>query len=118
MAEQRYLAGRLHHLPHGDAVPAGGCGGSNQQFTTGNGAGPSPVPWVSIYRAVSGHTAAPATPMLEGSLHNLKSAHIDTRATCLGGGFAYSIQSDAAGVLTLSDGRQIPLHDGLNTGTV
>ncbi|HEY7812848.1 MAG TPA: hypothetical protein VIC62_06390, partial [Nakamurella sp.] len=95
-----------------------GCGGSNPQFTTGNGAGPSPVPWVSIYQAVSGRTAAPATPMLEGTLHNLRSAHIDTRATCLGGGFAYSIQSDAAGVLTLSDGRQIPLHDGLNTGSV
>jgi hypothetical protein len=56
--------------------------------------------------------------MLEGTLHNLRSAHIDTRATCLGGGFAYSIRSDVAGLLTLSDGRQIPLHNGLNTGTV
>jgi hypothetical protein len=40
------------------------------------------------------------------------------RRACLTGAFAYTISTDAATSLTLSDGRVLNLAAGTNTGTV
>ena len=91
-----------------------GCGFEQPQFSTGNGAGPDPVPWVSYYRSVSGRTRVAPAQFLSGTLSNVASEAIDASRTCLGSRFAYRIQSDGPAVLHLSDGRTIHLHSGLN----
>lgn len=94
-----------------------GCGVTVPTPTTGEGAGPMPVPWVSKYRAATGSTTTPPAQLLEGTLANITSLRVDLPRACLAGNFAYRITSGVPAVLHLSDGRDIPLSPGVNTGT-
>lgn len=94
-----------------------GCGVTTPTTSTGEGAGPRPVPWVSKYRSATGSTTSPPSQLLEGTLSNVTSERIDLARSCLSGDFPYRITSNVPAVLHLSDGRDIPLSPGLNTGT-
>jgi dienelactone hydrolase len=86
------------------------CGGSVPVTETSNGAGPSPVPWTSDYRRRTGTKPLAKRAAIEGTLKNVASLSIDTRATCLGDGpVAYKITTDGPATLTLSDGRAVRL---------
>ena len=95
-----------------------GCGVSVPTTTTGMGAGPQPVPWTSRFRAATGSRLLPAEQLLEGTLSNVTSLRIDLPRACLGGDFAYRVTSAQPAVLTLSDGRTIPLVAGVNAGRI
>lgn len=94
-----------------------GCGVRTPTLETGVDAGQSPVPWNSTFRTSTGTTTGPAEQLLEGTLSNVASLVLDLDATCLRSGFDYSITSDGPAVLRLPDGTEVPLVDGLNSGT-
>ncbi|MDQ6648880.1 MAG: hypothetical protein M3Z02_01975 [Actinomycetota bacterium] len=93
-----------------------GCGVDVPTTMTGTGAGPAPVPWVSTFRKATGSTHLPAQQRLEGTLVNVASLTIDARRSCLAKGAAYSITTDRPAVLHLSDGTDVVLQAGPNSG--
>ncbi len=93
-----------------------GCGVDVPALTTGSGAGPSPVPWVSLGQSATGSTHLPAQQLLEGTLSNVASLRVDTAGACLHGDITYRVTSAGPAVLHLADGRDIVLADGLNAG--
>ena len=97
-----------------------GCGQPTRQFVTGDDAGVGPLVllWQRNFRQVSGDAPAAAQNRLEGTLGNLASLAIDTAASCLATGTAYSLTSDGAATLHFSDGRVLTLAAGLNEGTL
>jgi len=95
-----------------------GCGVDVPTTLTGSGSGPDPVPWVSTFRTATGSTHLPAQQKIEGTLVNVASLTIDARRSCLSRGAVYSISSDRAAVVHLSDGSDVSLQPGLNTGVV
>ncbi|GAC1544112.1 MAG: hypothetical protein NVS3B12_32760 [Acidimicrobiales bacterium] len=99
-------------------LTSAGCGRPALRTTTGTGAGPAPVPWVSTSRTASGTAATTKAANLEGTLANVSTLTIDTHRACLGRAFAYRVTSDGPATLQLSDGRRISLHGGLNVGQV
>jgi len=95
-----------------------GCGVDVPVTADGTGAGPEPVPWTSLQRTQTGTRHLPAQQLLEGTLRNVKSLRIDLRGACLSRGATYRVDSDGPTVLALSDGRQVRLHKGVNSGTL
>ena len=94
-----------------------GCGGKIPELAAGTGAGPSPVPWVSTSKDVTGTTDLPVKQRLEGTLDNVASLVLDLDAACLRAGFDYKITSDGPAVLHLGDGTRLTLEEGVNTRT-
>jgi dienelactone hydrolase len=99
-----------------------GCGLADPTFELGNdaGAGPPPLVWTRQYRRVSGSNAVAAARNLSGSLTNVASLTINTAVSCLvGGPVDYSIHTDGAVEIALSDGRHISIAGaGDHAGTV
>jgi dienelactone hydrolase len=93
-----------------------GCGGRRPVLQSGTGAGPSPVPWTSISKAVSGGRDLAVRQALEGTLANVASEAIDVRRACLDTGFSYRITSDGPATLHLGGGCSLTLHKGVNEG--
>ena len=93
-----------------------GCGETLFDGQVEPGLGDYPVPWVSTERTLTevGQTAPGNT--LSGSLSNVLELTVDVDASCLTGSVNYAIDSDGPATLLLSDGRQIDLVDGSNTG--
>jgi dienelactone hydrolase len=96
------------------------CGGSAPVTSTGNSAGPGPIPWTSDFRRRTGTKALARRPAIEGTLKNVASLTVDAGATCLADGpVAYRITTDGATTLVLSDGRTITAPKaGTYTGTL
>lgn len=98
---------------------ANGCGGNEPTFTASQDAGPSPVPWVGLYRLTTGQEPVAAASTLTGSLRNLAAGVIDAAAICAGSGaLSYDITSDGAAQLRLSSGKVIRLIAGRNQGSL
>lgn len=95
-----------------------GCGHPEPQFTSGQGNGLSPVPWVSTYIRQTGETPVPAENRLDGTLVNVASLSIDVTDACLAPGTAYRIVSDGPATLQFSDGRTLNLVQGNNDGVL
>ncbi len=97
-----------------------GCGGSVPVLSSGNGAGGDPVPWESDFHHVASRKALAKRSALEGSLKNVASLTVDSRATCLDGvDVAYKIVTDGPATLTLSDGRELSFAGaGTHSGTL
>jgi dienelactone hydrolase len=93
-----------------------GCGGREPVLSGGTGAGPSPVPWTSLSKDVTGTKAVPVRQRLEGTLANVASEAIDVSRACLDTGFTYRVTSDGDATLRLDAGCSISLHKGVNEG--
>jgi predicted esterase len=84
------------------------CGGSVPVTGTGNGAGPDPIPWTSDYRKPTGTKPLRRRHAIEGTLSNVSSLRIDTRATCLKRKrLSYAITTDGPATVTFSDRRKL-----------
>lgn len=81
-------------------------------------AGLEPVSYTTDARRVTGSAALPPGELLTGTVTNVDTLSVDSQRTCLSGDVTYRIVSDGPTVLTLSDGRQIVLREGINTGTL
>lgn len=98
---------------------ANGCGGKAPTFADSQDAGPSPVPWLGLYRQVTGQETVPVAATLTGSLRNVASGVVDATAICAGSGaLRYDITSDGAALLRLSTGQVIRLIAGRNQGSL
>lgn len=95
-----------------------GCGVAVPTLTTGNGAGPSPVPWISISQKATGSTQLPSAQLLQGTLRNVQSLTVDAAAACLHRGADYRISSNRPAALTVPGLGTIRLHIGTNSGTI
>lgn len=95
-----------------------GCGVDVPVLATSHGAGPSPVPWVSIAQQPTGSRRLPAAQLLDGTLTGVGSATLDLGRACLRPGTAYRLTSNVPAELHLSDGRMLHLPAGTTTGTL
>ncbi len=93
-----------------------GCGEPLFDRTFDTGLGEYPVPWVSTERTLTQSGTAEAGNTLSGSLDNVFRLTVDVQDSCLTGSLHYDIHSDGAATLRLSDGRQINLVSGDNSG--
>src|SRR6185436_6925524 len=73
------------------ALTSFGCGGRRPVLQAGQGAGPSPVPWASLSKDITGTRDMPVRQALEGTVANVAGATIDARRACLDTGFTYRI---------------------------
>ncbi|MEK6806368.1 MAG: prolyl oligopeptidase family serine peptidase [Pseudomonadota bacterium] len=98
-----------------------GCGQPEPQFMQGDdtGVGPLVLAWQRHFRQLAGETATTAQNRIEGTLANVSSLTIDSKASCLSPGTAYRLTIDGPVTLRFSDGRSLSLSAaGLNEGTL
>ncbi|MCK0153789.1 hypothetical protein MWU49_08750 [Alcanivorax sp. S6407] len=95
-----------------------GCGETLFDRAFDTGLGEYPVPWVSTQRTLTESGTIDAGNTLSGSLENVFRLTVDVQDSCLAGSLHYDIHSDGAATITLSDGRQIALVSGNNSGTL
>lgn len=94
-----------------------GCGADVPVLAATQGAGASPVPWVSLGQQQTSVKPLPASQLLVGTVTNTRVVRVDPTATCLRAGFAYRITSDGPVSLVLPSGT-LSLVKGVNTGVV
>jgi hypothetical protein len=84
------------------------CGGSVPVPEVGSGQGTDPLPWTSQFRKQVRLDSLPRQNVLDGTLSNVASLKIDTRATCLRGkSFGYRITTDGPASVAFADGRSL-----------
>jgi hypothetical protein len=88
-------------------LTSAGCGGTVPVTQRASDAGVDPVPWTSDERRQTGLRALPKVAKLSGTLTNVASLTIDTRATCLPGAFAYELTTDGPVAIRTADGRTV-----------
>ncbi|HWG93804.1 MAG TPA: hypothetical protein VNU66_06220 [Mycobacteriales bacterium] len=96
-----------------------GCGGALPVRTERQGAGPSPVPWVSTETTTTGTT--PVTgDLLQGRLVNVASLTVDATRACLAGeDVPWTLTTDGPATVALTDGREITVPGaGTHTGVL
>ena len=98
-----------------------GCGGSLPVRESANDAGPQPVPWVSDELRTVEQEALAKANRLEGTLTNVRSLRIDTKATCLDPhSLEYDVTSDGPVTVTFSGSGETLVLDkgGKHTGVL
>jgi len=95
------------------------CVRSNTNFTTGQTAGNGPVPFIQTFRRLLGDPVQAASEnRLTANLSNVESMTIDTTASCLQNGAAYTVNSDGPVVLKFTNGKVLTLPAGTSTGNL
>ena len=95
------------------------CARSNRNFTTGQTAGNGPVPFIQTFRRLLGEPVQAASEnRFTATLSNVASMRVDTAASCLQNGAAYTVNSDGPVVLTFSNGKVLNLPAGTSTGNL
>lgn len=95
------------------------CTANKAESTSGQTAGNGPVPFVQLFRRLTGMTAAgTAEQKLTASFSNLKSVTLDLAGSCLQSGAAYNITSDGPLALKLSNGKVLNLPAGNSKGNL
>lgn len=95
------------------------CSANKLGTTTGQTAGNGPVPFVQLFRRLTGMTnAGTAEQKLTATFRNLKSVTLDLAGSCLQTGAAYTITTDGPLALKLSNGKVLSLPAGTSAGNL
>ncbi|MBU0543397.1 MAG: hypothetical protein KKC58_13535 [Gammaproteobacteria bacterium] len=95
------------------------CARSQKTFETGQTAGVGPVPFIQTFRRLMGEPVQAASEnRFTATLSNVESMRIDTTASCLRNGAAYTVVSDGPVVLNFSHGKVLNLPAGTSTGNL
>lgn len=78
---------------------------SERTTTLTNGAGPSPVPWVSQEAVDAGPVAITPGPRITGTLTNVATLTLDVTSPCFAADLS-GVRTDTATVVQFTDGRQ------------
>lgn len=95
------------------------CSANKAGSTTGQTAGNGPVPFVQLFRRLTGmSTAGTAEQKLTANFSNLKSVTLDLAGSCLQPGAAYTITTDGPLAVKLTNGKVLNLAAGTNKGNL
>lgn len=95
------------------------CSANKAGTTTGQTAGNEPVPFVQLFRRLTGMTTAGTSEQkLTATFSNLKSITLDLSGSCLQSGAAYNITTDGPLAVKLSSGKVLDLPAGVSKGNL
>jgi hypothetical protein len=78
-----------------------------------------PVPFIQTFRRLMGEPVQAASEnRFTATLSNVESMRLDTTASCLRNGAAYTVVSDGPVVLNFSNGKVLNLPAGRSTGNL
>lgn len=95
------------------------CARTTPNFENGQTLGNGPVPFVQTFRRLVGlPVQAASNNRLTATFSNVASLSVDTVASCLQNGAAYTVNSDGPVVLKFSNGKTLNLPAGTSTGNL
>lgn len=120
--DKAYWLSQIKGRAEGDIamdVESFACARSTSNFENGQTAGNGPVPFIQTFRRLVGIPVQAASEnRLTANLRNVASMRIDTTASCLQNGAAYTVVSDGPVVLNFSNGKVLNLPAGTSTGNL
>ena len=120
--DKAYWLSRIKGRAEGDIVmdvESFACARSTSTFENGQTAGNGPVPFIQTFRRLMGMPVQAASEnRFAANLSNVASMRIDTAASCLQNGAAYTVVSDGPVVLNFSNGKVLNLPAGTSTGNL
>lgn len=120
--DKAYWLSNIKGRAEGDVstdVESFACARNVSNFENGQTAGNGPVPFIQTFRRLMGEPVQAASEnRFTAMLSNVASMRIDTTASCLRNGAAYTVVSDGPVVLNFSNGKVLNLPAGTSTGNL